>query len=452
MNIEQKLSVEEIRSLLAKQDWAGLDSSLALIHPADIAELLEALPVADRDGLFRRLPLEVASEVFDEMSDETRHGFFARFDDAYLADVLETLPMDDGASILEDLPKEKTDHLLTLMVPERAVAVQQLLTYPPESAGRLMRTDMAALQVDWNVSQAVEAIRAAPPDKTFYHLYIVDGENKLVGRVLSRSLLLAEPRQQLTEVMDSPRPAVHPETDQEEVARLVAKYDVVAVPVLDQQDRLLGVVTVDDVLDVIRDEATEDIQRMGGSEPLERSYFSTPALTIARKRLGWLLLLFVAGTLTGVVIEAFELVWTQVVVLALFVPLIIDTGGNTGSQTVSTIIRAMSVGEVSYKNIWQAWRKEVTTGLFLGLALFAIGILFSMVIFKVELGVALTISLTLMVVVLWSTTIGTLIPIIAEKLGLDAAVVSAPLITSLVDVTGLIIYYTLAGYLLGVFN
>jgi len=314
-----------------------------------------------------------------------------------------------------------------------------------------MRTDMAVLQEDWSVRDAVNFMRSVPPDKTFYHLYVVDTGGTLVGRVLSRSLLLANSEDVLTNLMLPPLPAVHPDTDQEEVARLVAKYDVVAVPVLDQQERLLGVVTVDDVLDVIRDEATEDFQRLGGSQPLERSYFGTPAWVIARKRVGWLLLLFVAGAFTGVVTEAFELVWTQIVVLALFVPLIIDTGGNTGSQTVATIIRAMSVGEVSFKSIGRALQKEVSTALFLGLILFVAGLLFAVVLFRVELGVALAIALTLFVVVLWSTTIGTLIPITAEKLGLDAAVVSAPLITSIVDVTGLIIYYSLAGFLLGVF-
>jgi len=451
MEDKQKITTQEIRKHIQEQDWIVLERILAPIHPADIAELLEALSTDDQIALFQHLPLEVASEVFDEISDLTRQALLAHLGDEYLADVLETLPMDDGAELIALLPKDRATTLLTLMVPERAVAVQQLLKYPRDSAGRLMRTDMAVLQEDWSVRDAVNFMRSVPPDKTFYHLYVVDTGGTLVGRVLSRSLLLANSEDVLTNLMLPPLPAVHPDTDQEEVARLVAKYDVVAVPVLDQQERLLGVVTVDDVLDVIRDEATEDFQRLGGSQPLERSYFGTPAWVIARKRVGWLLLLFVAGAFTGVVTEAFELVWTQIVVLALFVPLIIDTGGNTGSQTVATIIRAMSVGEVSFKSIGRALQKEVSTALFLGLILFVAGLLFAVVLFRVELGVALAIALTLFVVVLWSTTIGTLIPITAEKLGLDAAVVSAPLITSIVDVTGLIIYYSLAGFLLGVF-
>jgi len=451
MKIHPRITVQEIQKQIQQKDWLGLVHLLAPIHPADIAELLETLSAVYQIDLFRHLPLKTASEVFDEISDATRQDLSDHLDDEYLADVFETLPMDDGAELIAELPETRAETLLSLMEPDREVAVQQLLTYPQESAGRLMRTDMAVLQDDWQVSEAVEAIRSVPEDKTFYHLYVVDEDGVLVGRVQSRSLLLADPNDMLSDLMVPPMPAVTPETDQEEVARQVAKYDVVAVPVLDQQDRLLGVVTVDDVLDVIEEEATEDFQRLGGSQPLERSYFGTPAWVIARKRIGWLLLLFVAGALTGVVTEAFELVWTQVVALALFVPLIIDTGGNTGSQTVATIIRAMSVGEVSFKNILKTWRKELTTAFFLGAALFVAGIFFATILFRVEFGIALSIALTLFVVVLWSTTIGTLIPITAEKIGLDAAVVSAPMITSIVDVTGLIIYYSLAGFLLGIF-
>jgi len=451
MKIHPRITVQEIQIQIQQKDWLGLARLLTPIHPADIAELLETLSTVYQIDLFRHLPLKTASEVFDEISDATRQDLSDHLDDEYLADVFETLPMDDGAELIAELPESRVETLLSLMEPDREVAVQQLLTYPQESAGRSMRTDMAVLQNDWCVSEAVEAIRSVPEDKTFYHLYVVDEDGVLVGRVQSRSLLLAEPNERLSVLMVPPMPAVTPETDQEEVARQVAKYDVVAVPVLDEQERLLGVVTVDDVLDVIQEEATEDFQRLGGSQPLERSYFGTPAWVIARKRIGWLLLLFVAGALTGVVTEAFELVWTQVVALALFVPLIIDTGGNTGSQTVATIIRAMSVGEVSFKNILKAWRKELTTAFFLGAALFVAGIFFATILFRVEFGIALSIALTLFVVVLWSTTIGTLIPITAEKIGLDAAVVSAPMITSIVDVTGLIIYYSLAGFLLGIF-
>jgi magnesium transporter len=242
--------------------------------------------------------------------------------------------------------------------------------------------------------------------------------------------------------------AVSAESDQEEVADWLAKYDYAALPVVDAGYCLVGVITVDDIIDVFQEEATEDIQRLGGSLPLERPYFSTPVINVFQKRIGWLLLLFAAGTLTGLVTQFFEPTWSQFLVLASFVPLVIGTGGNSGSQTIATIIRAITTGEVNFRDLGQAWLREVTIGLLLGLVMGAIALLITNFIWKEGLEIALVIALTLPLVVMWSTTVGTIVPIIADRIHIDPAVISGPLITTIVDVTGLIIYYTLAGLIL----
>ncbi|MEA3335305.1 MAG: magnesium transporter [Chloroflexota bacterium] len=443
-------SAEEVHELI-KQDRLGeLQQLLATSHPADIADLLDELPSREAVVVFGRLPLVTASEVLDETGSLIRTELVREVDDEHLADILDELPMDDAAEILDELPDDVSYRLLDLMEPEEAEDVRTLLRFDEGTAGRLMTTEIASLRRQWTAAEAIERLHSLDEVETLVYLYVVDQENRLIGVVPIRSLLLAQPDEKVEDLMLSPAISVQATADQEELAEEMAKYDYTAMPVVDQFNRLLGVVTVDDVLDVLEEEATEDFQRFGGSLPLEQPYFSVSPTSVFKKRIGWLLLLFGAGALTGLVTQKFEVVWGQYLVLAAFVPLIIGTGGNAGSQTIATIIRAITVGEVRFSTLLRAWRREISVGLLLGLVMGILGFVLAQILWQAGWQVALAVALTLPLVVMWSTTVGTIVPIVADRIGIDPAVISGPMISTVVDVSGLIIYYSLAGLILGV--
>jgi magnesium transporter len=440
--------LQDLAQLVREERWDEIKALIEEQHPADIADLLEVLSSAETLEVFQLLPVEVASEVLDEAGGTTRMDLLSNMEQEHLADLLDELPMNDVVEILEDLPEPVSETLIQLMEPEEAEEIRLALEYEKESAGRLMTTDVAALQAQWTVEQAFNYLRSLEEIEQLYYLYVVDQDYHLVGVVPIRGLILANPAQRIADIMSADVIAVSAEADQEEVADVLAKYDFTALPIVDETNRLVGVITVDDIIDVFQEEATEDIQRLGGSLPLERPYFSTPVLNVFQKRIGWLLLLFGAGTLTGLVTQFYEPIWSQFLVLASFVPLVIGTGGNSGSQTIATIIRAITTGEVRFRDLGRAWLREVTVGLLLGLVMGAMALLISNFIWKEGLEIAEVIALTLPLVVMWSTTVGTIIPIVAERIHIDPAVISGPLISTVVDVTGLIIYYTLAALIL----
>jgi magnesium transporter len=438
---------EIIENLLENQNLDELGKMLGLIHPADIANLLDELESEDAFTVFEMLPVDVASEVLDETIGSFRQELIERVDDERLADLLDELPMDDAAEFLEDLPDELSERLIGLMEPEEAAEVQELLSYEDETAGRLMTRDVAALRRHWTVAETFDFLRSLDDAETLHYLYVVDRENVLIGVVPLRQLIRSKPEATISSIMVGDIVSVPVTADQEELAELVSRYDFFVIPVVDAHKRLLGVVTVDDVLDVLEEEATEDIQRLGGSEPLDQPYFSVSAWQVFRKRIGWLLLLFVAATLTGTVLNWFQYELEAVVALSLFIPLIIGTGGNAGSQTVATIIRAITLDEVRLGNVFSALRREVTVGLMLGVVMAAMGFLRA-VLWDTGFDIALVVALTLPAVVVWSTTIATLVPTVADRLNIDPTVISGPMISTLVDTTGLLIYFLLAKYLL----
>jgi magnesium transporter len=296
---------------------------------------------------------------------------------------------------------------------------------------------------------AINAIRAwKPEDEEIYYLFVVDWAGRLRGVVNLRQIIVADPDTPVQDIMDPEVISVPAGTDQEECARLMTRYDLLALPVVDSGGMLLGVVTVDDVVDVLVDEATEDIQRLGGAQPLERPYLDTGVLTVARKRIGWLLLLFITGTLTGSVLRYFEGELQAVVALSFFIPLLIGTGGNAGSQTTSTIIRALGLGEIDLGDallaLWHEWR----IGLLLGLAMSAIAYA-RVVTWGYEQALAVTVSLAIFAIVVWADSLGSILPLLAARVGIDPAVVSGPLMSTVVDATGLFIYFTIARVILG---
>lgn len=441
--------IEEIEQMVADGRLDQLQSLLTRIHPADIAELLEELETETAVTVFELLPIEIASEVLDETGSQIRQELVEKVDDERLADLLDELPMDDAVEFLEDLPDEISDRLIGLMEPEEAAEVQELLAYEEETAGRLMTRDVVALRRQWTVSETFDYLRSLEDAETLHYLYVVDRDNKLIGVVPLRQLVLSQPMATIESIMSTDVVSINVAADQEELAEIVSRYDYFVVPVVNDANELLGVVTVDDVLDIFEEEVTEDIQRLGGSEPLDQPYFAVSAFQIVRKRIGWLLLLFVASTLSGEVIRMFQNELDLVVALGFFITLITGTGGNAGSQTVATIIRAITLDEVRLSNLSAAWRREVSVGLMLGLVMGAVGIVRAL-LWNTGYEVALVVALTLPLVVIWSTTVATVIPILADRFHIDPTVISGPMIATIVDATGLMIYFMLAKFILGI--
>jgi magnesium transporter len=371
-----------------------------------------------------------------------------------------TLPTDALIRIVDKMEPDEAADLLGDIHPQRAQAVlagledpdevRPLLLHPDDSAGGLMTSEFLALRRLMTAAEAIQAIHAwKPAAEAVYYLFVVDGHGRLCGMVNLRQLIVAEPSTPIVEIMDPEVISVRAGTDQEDCARLMSRYDLLALPVVDAGDVLMGVITIDDLVDVLEEEATEDIQRLGGTQPLDRPYLDTSVFTITRKRIGWLLLLFVTETLTGSVLRHFENELQSAVALAFFVPLLIGTGGNAGSQTTSTLIRALATGDVGLADALRALWHELRTGLLLGIGMAAIAYVRALTWGSTQ-ALALTVSLAILAIVVWANGLGSLLPLLAARLRIDPAIVSGPVMSTLVDATGLFIYFTMARLMLGV--
>lgn len=440
---------QQVEALLDAHDLEALDGLLTTEHPADIADLLELLDDEERVAVFTMLQPEAAAEVLDETRTETTRDIVEAMDNEQIADLLEALPVDDAAEVLIELGGDQAANLLALMEPEEAAEVETLLTYPEDSAGRLMATNIARLRSTWTAEEALNYLRRVDKEvETIAYLYVVDSRQRLLGIVPLRELITNPPDALIADIMVTNVISVRVDTDQEQVARLVAQYDFFAIPVVDADNRLLGIITHDDVIDILEDEFTEDVQRFGGSEPLEGNYLATPVLTVARKRVGWLLVLFLTEMLTGSVMRLFEGELEQVVALSFFIPLLIGTGGNSGSQATSTIIRALAVGEARFDDLLSLLWHELRVGIVLGVIMGVVGYLRALT-WGTSVQLAMTVSGSLLAIVIWANLIGALLPPLASRLKIDPAVISGPVMSTLVDATGLLIYFSLARWIIG---
>ncbi|HEX8680888.1 MAG TPA: magnesium transporter [Ardenticatenaceae bacterium] len=450
---EKVISLAEQIETFVSGDGASHDLLVKLLrdlHPADIAEVMEELSETATLAVFAALEPEVASEVLDEAESEVTQFLIEEVPDQRLADILDEMPMDDAARLLGDLDEDYAETLIDLMSPEEAEDVRGLLAYPEGTAGRLMTESFVRLRARWTIAETLEYLRQINPDaETIAYLYVTDSEERLAGVVPLRRLVTSQPNQTIGEIVEARIISVQVTDEQEDVAEVVSKYDFNAVPVVDAEGRLVGIVTVDDIVDVLEEEATEDIQRLGGSEPLDQPYFSVSILTVARKRIVWLLLLFFGGTLTSSVMSNFQNQLAEVLALSYFIPLLIGTGGNAGSQTVSTVIRALGVGEVEWSDARRVLGRELGTGLLVGSILGVVGFLYALLLWRVSVPLALVVGLALPIICTWAKTVASLVPLVAERFGIDPTVVSAPLITTVVDATGLAIYFSIARLVLG---
>jgi len=432
-------------------DLERMDLVITLLqeeHPADIADLLGMFNEDKQVLLFNLLEPEFASEVLDEMDTRSTRDLVDAIDDERIADLLEVLPADDAAELLLELEDDRAEDILELMEPEEASEVEALLAYPENSAGRLMSSKVVRLNERMTVEETLNFLPTIDPEtETLAYLYVVNGLGRLVGVVPLRNLVTSKRDATLGELMEDSVVSVRVDTDQEEVARQVSQYDFYAIPVVDEDGVLLGIITHDDVVDILQEEFTEDMQRLGGSLPLEGEYLSTPVLTIAGKRIGWLLVLFLTQMLTGTVMRVFEVELASMVALTFFIPLLIGTGGNSGSQTTSTIIRAIGTGELGYKDAWLALWRESRTGFILGLVMSVVGFMRALMWgYTIDLGI--TVAAALFTIVLWANIIGAMLPLLAARLKIDPAVISGPVMSTLVDATGLFIYFSLARLLI----
>ncbi|MCE5229206.1 magnesium transporter [bacterium] len=447
-----KLLQPELEELLHKGEYATLRETLQDMDPPDVVEMIEELPSTETALLFRILPRTLAADVFEYLPLEDQDELLKAMGQEQIASLLNEMDPDDRTALLEELPAEVTRRLLALLSPEELLVAKQLLGYPEESIGRRMTTDYVSISPDWTCDRVLAHIRAHGKDsETINVLYIVDAKNHLIDDIRLREILLAPPERIVRDLMDHTFVSLRATDDQETAVTMFKKYDRVVLPVIDSGGVLVGIVTVDDVLDVAEEEATEDIHKLGGLEALDLPYFSTHLGTMIRKRAGWLVLLFLGELLTATAMGFFEKEIEKMVVLALFVPLIISSGGNSGSQAASLIIRALALGEVTLADWWRVVHREVLTGLALGAILGAVGFLrisiwsaFSTIYGAHWLMVAFTIWFALIGVVLWGTLAGSLLPLIMKRVGADPATSSAPFVATLVDVTGLVIYFSIA--------
>jgi magnesium transporter len=447
-------ALEELReriNLRLEDSFVGISEQVADLRAEDLVELLNQLKIVEAASVMMMLPVPRAIELFDQPTMTRRGAILEKLDPTRAAHIIEGLSADERTDIIQQMGLTERRRVLSKVSNEVKAELEHLLQYEEHTAGGIMTTEFVRLDPQMSVGDALRHVRSVAREKeSIYACYVLEPQTgKLLGAVSLRDLVMAEIGQPVTEVMRRRPVTVEASDDQESVAQKIAKYNLLAVPVLEKDGSVVGFVTVDDVIDVLIEEQTEDILRMAAVEPgaLDRPYFDNPISRVVRKRIGWLLFLFVAGTLTSKVLHSFEAELAAVVALTFFVPLLIGTGGNAGAQTVMTVIRSLSLGEIAVKHAWRVVLREAMTGLLVGLM---IGIIAFIQAFWVthDVKLALTIAVTVLVICVWSTTVGSIVPIVAHRFGVDPAVLSAPLITTLVDATGLLIYLTIAKLIL----
>ena len=451
-----KLTSQVLAELLEARNFMEIRAVLAGLTPADSAEAIEEFEPAKQAAFFRLLPMPLATGVFEYLPFEAQEALIHAMGNEQAAGILDAMSPDDRTALLDELPTAICARLVESLSPkERAVALR-LLDYPENSIGRLMTSEYLTLRDEWTAREVLDHIRSHGSDReTLNVLYVVDPAGKLVDEVRIREILLCQTETRVKDLRHNVVTALTATDDQETAVAAFRKYDRTVLPVVDGHGGLVGIVTVDDILDVAEEEATEDIQKLGGMEQLDEPYMDISLGKLVKKRATWLIVLFVGEMLTATAMGHYEEEISKAVILAVFVPLIISSGGNSGSQAATLIIRAMAIGEVSLHDWWKVMRREICSGLILGLILASIGVIriaawsaFSDIYGPHWMLVAITVGISLIGVVLWGTLSGSMLPFLLKRLGLDPATSSAPFVATLVDVTGLIIYFAVAGVIL----
>lgn len=457
--MEQRLDKaleKTINILLGEKKFSSLRDILVTINPNDIAALFCRLDHEKLPLLFRLLPKELAAETFVEMDDEAQELLIRGFSDSELKEVVDELYVDDAVDLIEEMPANVVQRILAQADPDMRTLINEILNYPEDSAGSIMTTEYVSFQANLTVQEAITRIRRTGIDKeTIYTCYVLDDNRRLIGLVSVRTLLLSDESALISDIMETNIIYVSTLEDREDVANKFHKYDFIALPVVDDELRMVGIVTFDDAIDVLQEEMTEDMQRMGGLTPSDKPFLRTSAFEIWKHRIPWLLLLMISTIFTCMIISSYETALSNVVVLVAFIPMLMGTGGNAGSQASVSAITALSAREISFKDIFKVIFKEAQVSFLCGLTL---GVAAFVRLFFIDLYaqdmhtrviVALIVSITLFVDIMFAKIVGCAMPLVAQKIGFDPAVMSAPLITTLVDIMSLILYFQFAQLFLG---
>ena len=447
-----------ILTMLEEKKYTALRDVLGTMNPADIAEIFSELVQRQIPLLFRLLPKETAAEAFAEMEPESQEVLIRGFSDNELKELLDELYADDAADLVEEMPANVVKRILRQATPEMRSAINQILRYPENSAGSMMTTEYVSLRPQMTVEESILRIRRQGVDKeTIYTCYVTEGR-KLLGLVTVKDLLLCEDDEtRVEDIMLTNLISVNTHTDQEEVAKMFSRYNFLALPVVDRENRMVGIVTFDDAMDVLEDETTEDIEIMGGMLPSEKTYLRSSAYELFKNRIPWLLLLMVSATFTGMIITAFEGALAAQAVLTAFIPMLMGTGGNSGSQSSVTVIRALSLDELRFSDLPRVIWKEIRTSVLCGVVLAVVCFLKIWLVDRLLLGnpeitlmVDAVVCLALLVTVVAAKLVGAVLPMAAKAMKLDPAVMASPFITSIVDALSLLLYFLFARLLLGV--
>ena len=443
------LITEMIMRLIEGKKYASVRDAMETMHAADIAAILEECPKEQVPLIFRLLPKELAAETFAQMEEDHQELLIQSFSDSELKEVVDELYVDDAADLVGEMPANVVKRILRQADPEKRKLINEILKYPEDSAGSIMTTEYVSLRPDMTVEDAIKRIRRTGVDKeTINTCYVTKQNRKLLGIVTIRTLLLAEENATMQELMTEDVISALTTQDREEVALDFTKYDLSAMPVVDEENRLVGIVTVDDVMDVLQEETTEDIEKMAAIIPLDKPYLKTAAFKMFLSRVPWLLIMMLSATFTGLIITHYETALAANIVLVASIPMLMSTGGNAGSQSSVTVIRGLSIGEIEFPDILKVMWKEIRVAILCGLTLAVISYFKFILLDGVGWDVALVISLTLFVTVAVAKIVGCTLPMIADKIGFDPAVMASPFITTIIDAVSLAIYVNIAMNLL----
>ncbi|MDD6572243.1 MAG: magnesium transporter [Thermoflexaceae bacterium] len=444
--------MERLKELIESRQYAQFRQEIEDYNVQDIAEYLEEIPKTERNRIFRILPKSIAADVFSYLDIELQQDMITSMSDMEAADLIDNLYADDAADLMEEMPANVVKKLLASASPETRRNINHLLKYPEDSAGSIMTVEFVDLKESLTVAQAIERIRRVGIDKeTINVCYVLDNNRKLLGTVALRYLLLSNPDEVIGNIMHENVVTIQTLDDQEEVARTFQKYDFTAMPVVDSEGRLVGIITVDDVVDIMEQEATEDIEMMAAITPTDKSYMKTGIWETYKKRIPWLLLLMISATFTGKIIQHYEqaIATAGYLVLTSFIPMLMDTGGNCGSQASVSIIRSLSLDEVEFRDLFRVSFKEMRVALLCGITLAAANFVKLLLIDRVTLSVAGVVCLTLVITVFAAKIVGASLPMLAKRIGFDPAVMASPFITTIVDALSLMIYFQIATAMLG---
>lgn len=440
---------EQILQLIEQKRFSEARMLLEDEHPADIAQMLDEMDAAQGCRTFRLLPKSLAADVFSYLDSDNQQRLITLLSDAELSRVLDEMYMDDTVDMLEELPASVVKRILQLSHPDTRSEINRLCRYEEDTAGSIMTTEMIDLKRSMTVKDAFDLIRRVGTDmETIYTCYVTDERRVLEGVVTVRDLLLHPYEAKVEDLMDEDPLSVQTGDDQETIAQIFQKYDILTLPVVDSEKRLVGIITIDDAVDVIQEENTEDIEKMAAILPSDKPYLKTSIFDLWKRRIPWLLLLMISATFTGNIITSFEDKLSKYIVLTAYIPMLMDTGGNCGSQASTTIIRGLSLGEVQFRDIFRVIWKEIRVAVLCSSTLAVCNFVKLMLIDRLQMMVALTICVTLIITVCSAKIVGCTLPLLAKKLGFDPAVMASPFITTIVDAISLLVYFGFASMIL----